>query len=182
VNAPGPFDADLRWIGRLLGPLVPAACREPLLGDLAEEAALRLGKGDRRTARRWLWGQALRSTPPLLYNLLTREVVMNRNRMLGLAICLPMGLLQAWDAGVLAAGLLVMGLVAAAIAVPALALVVTASLGAYAVAEGITLALLLAARAVSPVPLPTLTVVGLTTALALYVGTRPAPPTLRPRV
>jgi hypothetical protein len=188
VSAPGPrwdasLDAELRRIGRLLGPLVPPAYREALLGDLAEEAAQVARRDGGDAARRWMRGQALRSAPPLVANLFTREVRMTRNRLLGLTIALPMGLLQAWDSRVLDAGPLVMVLVAAAIALPSLALVLTSHTGVYAAAEAGAIALLLVAKVVTPVPLPALGVVAVMTALGLFVAARAesATPPLRPQ-
>lgn len=50
----------------LLGLLVPESCRG-LEGDLAEEFRVRLGTGQTAaTARRWYWGQVMRSAPALL--------------------------------------------------------------------------------------------------------------------
>ena len=183
-HSPGtPLDAELRRIGRWLGPLAPPAHREALLGDLAEEAADVARREGADAARRWMWNQALRSVAPLLRNLLTREVRMTRNRMLGLGVALPMALVQAWDSNGLDAGPLVMALVAAAIALPSLALVVTSHPGVYAAAEGIAIALLLAAKIVTPVALPALGFVALVLAGGLYIGTRPesSTPPLRPQ-
>jgi hypothetical protein len=188
VSAPadgwdGSLDAELRRIARLLGPLAPPAYREALLGDLAEEAAEVARRDGRDAARRWMRGQALRSAPPLVANLFTREVRMTRNRLLGLSIALPMALLQAWDSRVLDAGPLVMVLVAVAIALPSLALVLTSHTGVYAAAEAVAVVLLLVAKVVTPVPLPALGVVALMTALGLFVATRAesATPPLRPQ-
>jgi hypothetical protein len=177
------LDAELRRVGRWLGPLVPSRLREAFLGDLAEEAADVARRDGPQAARRWMRGQALRSAPPLLINLLTREVRMTRNRWLGLSIALPMGLLQAWDSRVLDAGPLVMALVAAAIACPVLALVFTSHTGVYAAAEAVAIVLLLAAKVVTPVPLPALGVVAVITALGLFLGARAesSTPPLRPQ-
>lgn len=50
----------------VLGRLLPASHREPLLGDLAEEYADRVESGGRVRAARWLWSQVLRSVVPAI--------------------------------------------------------------------------------------------------------------------
>jgi hypothetical protein len=177
------LDGELRRVGRWLGPLVPYRYREAFLGDMAEEAADVARRDGPEAARRWLRGQALRSAPPLLLDLFTRELRMTRNRWLGLAAALPMALVQAWDSRVLDAGPLVMALVGIAIAVPMLALVLTSHSGVYAAAEGVAIMLLLAAKVATPVPLPALGVVALVLAGGLFIGTRPesTTPPLRPQ-
>lgn len=177
------LDGELRRAGRWLGPLVPSRYREAFIGDLAEEAADVARRDGPEAARRWMRGQALRSAPPLLLNRFTQEVRMTRNRWLGLAAALPMALVQAWDSRVLDAGPLVMVLVGAAIAVPVLALVLTSHPGVYAAAEAVAIVLLLAAKVVTPVPLPALGFVALVLAGGLFIATRgeSATPPLRPQ-
>jgi predicted permease len=50
----------------LLRFVLPRAERDEILDDLAAEYSTRAASGGARSARRWLWGQALRSTPALL--------------------------------------------------------------------------------------------------------------------
>src|SRR5215207_3566855 len=51
----------------LLRTLLPRAERDELLADIADEyAQRRTAGGDEPDARRWLWGQVLRSAPSLL--------------------------------------------------------------------------------------------------------------------
>src|SRR5215831_7344658 len=57
------------WI---LSRLVPASEREPLVGDLAEEYALRENAASASAARRWCLQQVCSSAPPLLWARLTR--------------------------------------------------------------------------------------------------------------
>jgi len=53
----------------LLGSLIPVAYREAVLGDLVEEYTLRTESTSPHTAARWLWSQAGRSVPPLVWSL-----------------------------------------------------------------------------------------------------------------
>src|SRR5690242_15373531 len=50
----------------LLRALLPRAERDEILADLREEYIARVERDGTRPARRWLWRQALRSTPALL--------------------------------------------------------------------------------------------------------------------
>jgi len=52
---------------RLIELFVPAGSSEPVLGDLEEEFARRLGEAGSTTARRWYWRQALRTTAHLAW-------------------------------------------------------------------------------------------------------------------
>jgi hypothetical protein len=52
----------------LLGRVVPESDRDPVLGDLAEEYALRARSSDRATVSRWYWGQVCRSIPRMLWD------------------------------------------------------------------------------------------------------------------
>lgn len=56
----------------LLSRLVPGHQREPLVGDLLEEFALRAKASSLPAARRWILRQAFASVPPLLWAALTR--------------------------------------------------------------------------------------------------------------
>jgi hypothetical protein len=57
------------WI---LSRLVPESEREPLLGDLAEEYALRANAASSSAALKWYLRQVCASVPPLLWTRLTR--------------------------------------------------------------------------------------------------------------
>ena len=52
--------------------LVPKDVREPLMGDLAEEHALRVKAGSSSAALKWYLRQIFASIPPLLWTRLTR--------------------------------------------------------------------------------------------------------------
>lgn len=54
--------------------LVPKDAREPLMGDLAEEYALRVTAGSSSAALKWYLRQLGTSIPPLLWTRLTRAV------------------------------------------------------------------------------------------------------------
>jgi hypothetical protein len=54
--------------------LVPGDVREPLLGDLAEEHALRVKESSPSAAMAWYFKQMCASIPPLLWTRLTRGV------------------------------------------------------------------------------------------------------------
>jgi hypothetical protein len=51
----------------LLGLLLRERDREAVLGDLAEEYALRAGSASRFTISRWYWGQVYRSAPRVVW-------------------------------------------------------------------------------------------------------------------
>jgi len=82
-----------------------------------------------------------------------------------------LGCLQAWDSGVLAAGPLVQLLAWTGIAIPAIAALVSASYLGTIAAVSASAVLEIAARVVSPVPLPELLLVSAIAALLLLVPT-----------
>ena len=112
------------------------------------------------SARRWLWGQLLRSTPHMLRVHLTRELTVKNEKLWGTAAILVMGSLQAWDAGVLGAPAYIAALVALAITIGITALLLTEGMGTRFIASGVAFALLFGARMLSPIPLPELGLVG----------------------
>jgi hypothetical protein len=52
----------------LLGRAVPESNRDAVLGDLAEEYALRARSRDGATVSRWYWGQVCRSIPSVMWD------------------------------------------------------------------------------------------------------------------
>jgi hypothetical protein len=54
----------------LLESVMPVRHREAMLGDLIEEYALRAESASQLTAYRWLWSQACRSVPPIVWSTL----------------------------------------------------------------------------------------------------------------
>ena len=80
-----------------------------------------------------------------------------------------LGGLQAWDSGVLAAGPLVQLLAWTGIAIPAIAAVMSSSYVGTVSAVIASAVLEIAARVVSPVPLPELLLVSMFAALLLFV-------------
>jgi hypothetical protein len=62
----------LRVVTRIFSWLVPKDHREPLIGDFAEEYALRAKAGSPSAALRWYLRQICASVPPLLWARLTR--------------------------------------------------------------------------------------------------------------
>jgi hypothetical protein len=82
-------------------------------------------------------------------------------------LTLVLGNLQAWDSGVPEAGLLIVLLVSLATAIPAVALLLPLKPVYYLGSIALALALLAAARLISPIPLPGLFLVLLPAAAAL---------------
>jgi hypothetical protein len=89
-----------------------------------------------------------------------------------------LGCLQAWDSGVLASGPLAKVLACAGIAIPALAAVMRASFSGTLAAVVVSAVLLIAARVVSPIPLPELLLVSVIAALLLFVPAAVRPGTV----
>ena len=90
------------------------------------------------------------------------------NKWLVAVICLVMGSLQAWDSGVLGAGRTVQALTALAIALPAVAVVVTRSYGVHVLAVAAAFVLLTIARVLSPVSLNTLHFIAFIPAMIIF--------------
>ena len=93
---------------------------------------------------------------------------MLRNRWIWSAIIVGMGLLQAWDSGVLRAPGAIQALVVLAIALPALTVVTTESYGRQALSVAASFVVLTIARIVSPVPLPTLHIISFVPAVLIF--------------
>lgn len=88
-----------------------------------------------------------------------------------------LGCLQAWDSGVLAAGPFVQVLAWTGIAIPATAALLRASVLGTVAAVIASAVLEIAARVVSPVPLPELLLVSVIAALLLFVPAAVGPKT-----
>jgi hypothetical protein len=134
----------------LLALLLPTRRREELVGDLIEEAeTVILPREGAATARRWFWKQAVSSASPLWAHQSTQEINMNRWKWLTLVLLLVAGPLMALDPNVFGSTPFVIGLVAAAIAVPVVAGLLSGNLYTLAGAAVVSATLLLAARLVS---------------------------------
>ena len=90
------------------------------------------------------------------------------NRWVIVAICIVMGMLQAWDSGVLGVGPGIQLLVGTAIALPVIALLATNSYGMHALAVAGAFVFLTIARITSPVALPTLHMVAFIPAVLIF--------------
>lgn len=93
---------------------------------------------------------------------------MFRTKWIVAGICVVMGVLQAWDSGVLGAGAGIQALVGVAIALPVVALLSTDRYGIHALAVAASFVLLTVARIVSPVALPTLHIVAFIPAVVIF--------------
>lgn len=156
---------------RLMVLLLPAPYRDELIGDLLEEARTvltpRVGE---QAARRWLWGQLLRSTPHMLRLHLRKELTMRNEKLWGMVLILVMGSLQAWDSGVLRAPAYIAAMVALAITIGLVALLFAERMGMRFIASAVAFALLFGARILSPIPLPELGLVGFVIVMILVVA------------
>jgi hypothetical protein len=131
----------------LLRLLLPAARREEFVGDLIEEAeAVVLPRRGRSAALRWFWRQAATSASPMYARRCAREIGMNRQRWIIVVAILVLGPLMAWDSGVSTASAGIIGLTALAIAIPAIAGLLSGNLRIHAVAATVSTAVLLGAR------------------------------------
>jgi len=152
----GSLGADFPGEGAqfLLRLLLPAGRREEFVGDLIEEAeTIVLPRRGRSAARRWFWWQAATSASPMHVRRCAREVGMHRQRWIIVVAILFLGPLMATDAGVQTASAAVIGLVAAAIAIPASAGLLSGNLRIHATAAIVSTTLLIAARLSSGVEL-----------------------------
>jgi hypothetical protein len=138
----------------LLKAVLPPDRRDEVVGDLIEETeTVVLPRDGRRRALRWFWWQIVASAPRMLALRCTREVRMNRHRLLVAAVILVLGGLTAWDSGVAAAAPYVIGLVLLAIAVPVVACLLSGHRKVYLGAILVSATLLLAARMISGIEL-----------------------------
>jgi hypothetical protein len=80
--------------------------------------------------------------------------MITKRQWLTAGVILTLGPLQAWDSNALGAGRLIVALLATAVAVPAAAALLTTRAALHWVAIGVTAALVVTARIISPIPLP----------------------------
>jgi len=157
-----PLLREFDVLARLLVFVLPSQHSEELVGDLIEEARTFIppasGAG---AARRWLLVQLASSLPHMLSLHLERELKMNRGKIWGALAIVLMGALQAWDSGVLRAPPAIGLLVVLALAMGVIALFFAESAGTRFAVAIASILLLFGARALSPVPLPELGLVGL---------------------
>jgi hypothetical protein len=93
--------------------------------------------------------------------------VITRRQLITAAVIAAVGLLQAWDSHAFAAGRLISAMAVAAVAIPALAALLTTRLAIYWAAIAVTGILAFGARIISPTPLPELGLLILIAALPL---------------
>jgi len=138
----------------LLRVLIPSRRREEFTGDLIEEAeTVILPQHGQRAALSWFWWQVIASAPPMLRRHWIREIRMNPQRWIVAAVILLMCTFMALDSGLLSAAPQIVALVALAIAVPAMAGLLSGSIGVYGAAAAASALLLIAARLLSNVEL-----------------------------
>ncbi|MGD8330393.1 MAG: hypothetical protein PVJ49_13250 [Acidobacteriota bacterium] len=134
--------------------LVPGEHRDEVTGDLIEEAeTLILPRHGMAAARSWFWWQVTASAWPLLVRHWTREIVRNPQRWLVAAAIVVMCTLMAIDGGLLTATTPAVVLAALAIAIPAVAGLLSGNIGVYAAAALVSALLLMTARILSPMEL-----------------------------
>lgn len=164
----------LDLLTRFLVAMLPDRYRDDIAGDLTEEALTVVAPeaGD-EAARRWMRMQLIRSLPGTmsLHIRQREEDEMKSFKWVSVAAIVSVGMLQAWDSGVLSAPPLI-----AAVVVLAIALGVA---GVFVAHEGIrfgiavaVLALLFLARLASPVSLPELGLIGIPVFLVLVLVPR----------
>jgi hypothetical protein len=169
--------ADVGRLGagtRFLVAFLPESVRAELTGDLIEEAYTIIAPehGD-RAARRWAGAQVLRSMPRLLslHFKQKEDDEMKHAKWIAAAAIVMLGILQAWDSGILAAPPMIGAMVVVAIAIGLAGVFVENEAMRLGIAA-VVFVLLLAARLLSPVRLPELTLVGLPVFLILVLGPR----------
>jgi hypothetical protein len=134
--------------------LVPGEHRDEVTGDLIEEAeTLILPRHGFAAARSWFWWQIAASAWPLLVRHWTREIVRNPQRWLVAAAIVVMCTLMAIDGGLLTATTPAVVLATVAIAIPAVAGLLSGNIAVYAVAAVLSALLLMTARVLSPMEL-----------------------------
>jgi hypothetical protein len=159
-------------LSRFLIATLPDRYREEIAGDLIEEALASVApEHGEAAARRFIRGQLVRSLPATMtLHLRQREDDdMRHAKWIAAAAIVFVGVLQAWDSGILAAPPMIAALVAFAIAI--------GLVGNFIEHEGIrfgiallVLVMLFVARILSPVRLPELSLVGLPIFLILVLG------------
>jgi hypothetical protein len=159
---------------RFLVAMLPDRYRDDIAGDLTEEAlTVIVPQAGEDAARRWMRMQLVRSLPGTMsLHIRQREDdEMKSFKWVSVAAIVSVGMLQAWDSGVLSAPPMI-----AAIVIVAIALGVA---GVFIAHEGIrfgvavaVIALLFLARLASPVSLPELGLIGIPVFLVLVLVPR----------
>ncbi|MEO8192956.1 MAG: hypothetical protein ABI681_03825 [Gemmatimonadales bacterium] len=159
--------------GRLMIEFLPDGYRDDMVGDLLEEASAVIAPRDGMpAARRWLRAQLMTSVPRMFaLHFRQKEDGMKHARWIAAAAIVVVGVLQAWDSGILAAPPLIGAMVVIAIGI-GIAALFTENDAIRLGAAALVFVLLFAARIASPVRLPELTLVGLPVFLILVLGPR----------
>ena len=127
--------------------LIPSDRREEFVGDLIEEAeTVVLPRSGRGAARRWFWWQALTSASPMHARRCARDVGMHRQRWIVVVAIMVLGSLMARDSDGFTTSASLLWFVAPAIAIPALAGLLSGNLRIHAAAAIASSVLLIAAR------------------------------------
>ena len=159
---------------RLCLSLLPVRYTDAIAGDLIEEATTIVAPASGHgVARRWLRGQLLRSVPALvsLHFRQKENDNMKHVKWIAAIALVAIGSVQAWDSGVFSAPAGIAALVAVAIAIGVAGLFVEHEGIRFGIAV-IVFVVLFAARILSPVRLPELTLIGLPVFLMLVLGGR----------
>jgi hypothetical protein len=134
--------------------LIPEGRREEFVGDLIEEAeTVVLPRRGSAAARRWFWWQVLTSASPMHARRCAREIGMHRQRWIVVVAIAILGPLMAMDADAHEASPGLIALVVGAIALPAIAGLLSGNLRIHAAAAIASTVLLVAARLGSGVEL-----------------------------
>ena len=155
----------------LLIALIPEQYRDDIVGDIVEEARLHHDTPAQQNRR--VIAELARSIPRLfaLNFQQNEDDSMKHAKWIAAAAILVVGLLQAWDSGILNAPPLIAVMVAVAIAIGIAGLFTTNEVIRIGIAA-LVFVLLFTARIISPVRLPELSLVGLPIFLILVLGPR----------
>lgn len=168
--------SDLAFLGpfeRFLVSLLPDAYRDDIAGDLIEEASAIERGPNAPLPNRWIRRQLLISMPAImsLHFRQKENDEMKHAKWMAAAALLGIAALQAWDSGILNAPPAIGALVAIAIAIGIAGLFVEHEGIRFGIAV-LVFVMLFAARMLSPVRLPELTLIGLPVFLLLVLGSR----------
>jgi hypothetical protein len=158
-------------VERFVISLLPDAYQVNIAGDLIEEASVVASASGTPAAKKWLRGQLVRSLPSVM-SLHFRQKEnddMKHAKWIAAAALIVLGAVQAWDSGILNAPPMIGAMVAVAIAIGVSALFVEHDGLRFGIAV-LVLVLLFAARMMSPVRLPELSLVGFPIFLVLVLG------------
>ena len=154
--------------------MLPDRYRDDIAGDLTEEALTVIAPqaGD-AAARRWMRMQLVRSLPGTMsLHIRQREDdEMKHAKWIAAVAIGAVGMLQAWDSGVLAAPPMIAAIVIAAIALGITGVFIAHDGMRFGIAIAV-FALLFLARFASPTSLPELTLIGFPVFLILVLGPR----------